>query len=439
MNILRNSILVLFVITAILMSGCKKEEPSATDQGLSNPNPAQDSPLMEKFHSGEYFYYVMPHPQGGYFVAGKGKYVDYAFHLGQNGDEVSKNEIGFLCYSRRGFIDTGEYFVAVGAGGSESAPYDMSKYGYFAVFDHSMNSVKMTHVMDERFNLELNAVAQDPSDPELFYAGGLANTYVNGHFMQIPYLCSIRFDGNEITVLSSRVYNNNEYSRVIGMVVKEYQGQKDLILELIRYESSSDPTDESAGKIHVVKPNYFEAKDGWGHDTWDVTLEGPESHSWARCNTIVADDAKVYCFGFAYQLKEYDGGGSNKFSRFSGLIAAVNWHSGQLEWQNVDSFSDRSDFFCNGKLVDGYLYVCGAQSRLKFSSTKMEFSNGLVAKYSTSGTLIASKTFGSPERDGVFEGLVKGSDGKILGVGWSGENLGNDKRRYDGWFVKTDF
>ena len=66
------------------------------------------------------------------------------------------------------------------------------------------------------------------------------------------------------------------------------------------------------------------------------------------------------------------------------------------------------------------------------------FANGLVAKFTLSGELIAYKAFGDPERNSGFYHLAKDSNGSVFCVGYSGENLGNDNFKWSAWFLKTD-
>ena len=58
--------------------------------------------------------------------------------------------------------------------------------------------------------------------------------------------------------------------------------------------------------------------------------------------------------------------------------------------------------------------------------------------YTGSGELVAQKTFGDPERNSYLYHLVKDSNGHLTCVGCSGVNLGRDRLKYSGWFLKTD-
>ena len=121
-----------------------------------------------------------------------------------------------------------------------------------------------------------------------------------------------------------------------------------------------------------------------------------------------------------------------------GCVAAVNWHNGQIAWSKKLSPTNKADRIYDGVLYGGYLYVCGQHSGLHYNNTKKTFSNGLAAKISLSGELVAYKTFGDPERSTGFYNLAKDSNGSVICAGYSGENLGNDNTKWSGWFLKTD-
>ena len=57
---------------------------------------------------------------------------------------------------------------------------------------------------------------------------------------------------------------------------------------------------------------------------------------------------------------------------------------------------------------------------------------------SLSGNLVAYKTFGDVKRNSFLKHIAMDSNGNLVCVGESGENLGDYKTKWTGWFLKTD-
>ena len=239
-----------------------------------------------------------------------------------------------------------------------------------------------------------------------------------------------------MTKVSSKIYTDYARCRIVGMVEKNTNGQHDLLLETTRYSVIDNPYNSNTGAVHILKLNYFEESTGWGAETWDVAVTGLHGDSYAKSNSIDSDENNIYFFGSYCDDKEPVPSGNGYWD--SGCVAAVNWHQGQLAWSKTVSFTNKDEHLYNGFLSEGCLYACGSHSGLSYVKTKNYFANGLVIKMNLSGDLVAHKTFGDPERDSHLLYLAKDASGKMVCVGYSGENLGDGKREYSGWFLKTD-
>ena len=437
----------MLLIAAVLMAGCKKEtEPENNGNngnnvnnnettetvGHKNPNSAQDTPLSEHFlEEFESIYQLYSNSDGSFYALASGEYTDYLLKLDNNGYVQQRTELGFR--SRKCVTISGENIVLMGNLGYVSSLYGMYEQGYVAVYDRNMQVVAATVLKDSQFKIELYSLIQDAQDPTLFYAGGAA---IDESYVQYPYLCTLRFSDGLMTKVSSKIYSDNAKRLVIGMVEKQSDGQKDLILETYSYSVIDNPYDSNSSEIHIMKLNYFEEESGWGSETWDVSISGSHNNSSSKNNSIYSDDNNIYFFGYCNDDKS-PAPSSGGYWR-SGCIAAVNWHLGQTSWTKIVSLSNKDDQFYDGLLLDGYLYACGLHSGVHYYSTKKTFVNGLVAKISLSGELVAYKTFGDSERYSGFYHLAKDSNGSVICVGFSGENLGNDQTKWSGWFLKSD-
>lgn len=434
---------LLLLSLALVFVACKKEpepdpqgEPgSVTDSvGHYNPEPAQNTPMyvnfLPEFNS---VYQLSPNADGTFFALADGNETDYLLKLDGTGTVLEKKRLGFR--SLRCVAKTNESIVLIGNLGDVSTPYFMHKTGYVAIFDMSMNLLATTTLSDPQFKIELRTILQDSEDPAVFYVGGHA---INESFIQFPYIATLRYEEGLMTVVKSRIFDDSKYSRcrILGMVEKKVSGQKDLVLEMTQYSIVNDPTEENSNTVHIAKLNYFEEAWGWGQFTFDVAIEGPHGDSYTGNNSIDSDDESIYFFGFCNDDKELVPANGGYWA--SGCIAAVNWREGRKLWQRVVSFSERADCFYDGQLLDGYLYVCGRHCGIHYYSTEKRFSNGLVAKFSLSGELISQKTFGDSQRYSKLYHFVKDLNGNMVCAGGSAENLGDDKLKENGWFLKTD-
>lgn len=437
MKTLRNLNLVMLLLAVVLMAGCKKDENNGNNEntetvGHKNPNPAQDTPLSEHFlPEFESVYQLYPNSDGSFYALAYGEYTDYLLKLDNSGYVQQRTELGFR--SCRCITKSGENIVVIGNLGKTSSPYTMYEQGYIAVYDHNMQLVATTILKESQYKITIYTLLQDVQDPTLFYAGGAA---IDESYIQYPYLCTLQFSDGLMTKVSSKVYTDYAKYRIIGMVEKQLAGQKDLILETHHYKVLDQPNNTDRGEIHIIKTNYFEEESGWGNETWDVAITGPHGDSYAGNNSIDSDENNVYFFGQCCDDKEPAPSDDGYWD--SGCVAAINWHNGQMVWRKRIPLTNKDEHFFNGLLSDGYLYACGSHSGVHYYSTKKTFVNGLVAKISLSGELVAYKTFGDPERYSCFIHLAKDSNGSVICVGYSGENLGDDQTKWSAWFLKTD-
>lgn len=434
MKTLRNSTLVMLLLAAVLMAGCKKENSTASN-GQSNPNPSQDTPLSENFLAEfESIYQLYPNVDGSFFALAAGEHTDFLLRLSSDGSVMSKKDLGFR--SRRCMLNTGEHIFIIGNLDYIDTPYTMYKKGCVAVFDHSLNMVAILFLSEPQYKIDINTIIQDSEDPSLFIVGGAA---IDDSYIQYPYLCGVEFSNGNMTKLDNKILSEYAKHRIIGMVEKNLSGQKDLILETVHYSVTYEPYDHSSCNIHIVKPNVFDEEWGWGHYTWDIAVEGPHGDSYTHGNnSIDSDDENIYFFGYCNDEKETVSGDNGGYW-ISGCMAAINWREGRETWKKVVAFSNKVDEFADGLLLDGNLYACGRHSQVYYlNSTKNWFSNGLVAKFNLSGELVSYKTFGDSEAFGELSHIVKDSNGKLTCAGFSGENLGNGALKYKSWFLKTD-
>lgn len=437
MKTLRKPILVMLLFAAVLMAGCKKDENDGNNEntvtvGHKNPNPAQDTPLSEHFLSEfESINQLYPNPDGSFYALADGEYTDYLLKLDNNGYVQQRTELGYR--SRRCIVKSGENIVLIGNVGKVSSPYEMFEKGYVAMYDRNMQLTAMTYVTEPQYKIELNTLIRDSHDSDYFFAGGLA---IDENYIQYPYFCVLKFSNGMLTKDGSTVLTQYEKQRIVGMVEKNYSGQTDMILETIKYSVLDHPYHKSSCTVHIVKPNLGEEESGWGSETWDVVVTGLHGDSYTGNNSIDSDENNIYFFGYYYDDKS-PAPSSGGYWR-SGCVAAVNWHNGQLVWTKKMSLTNRDEFFEDGFISDGFLYACGMHSGVHITTTKKQFGNGLVAKYTFSGELVGYKTFGDPERDADFIHLAKDVNGKLVCVGYSGENLGNDNTKWSAWFLKTD-
>lgn len=437
------SVLVMLLIATMFMMGCKKEtelenngnngsNENTETVGHKNPNPAQDTPLSENFFSEfEAIYQLYPNSDGSFLALAGGEYTDYLLKLDHNGYVQQRTDLGFR--SRRCIVKSGDNIVLIGNVGKVSSPYEMFEKGYAAMYDCNMQLTAMTYVTEPQFKIELNTLIRDGQDSDYFYAGGLA---IDENNIQYPYICALKFSNGMLTKDGSIVLTQYEKQRIVGMVEKNYSGQRDFILETVKYTVLDHPYHANSCSVHLIKPNLFEEESGWGSETWDVAITGPHGDSYTGNNSIDSDENNVYFFGYCNDDKSpapSDGG----YWR-SGCVAAVNWHNGQLVWNKKFPLTNKGERFDDGFLYDGYLYACGWHSAVYHNTTKKTFANGLVAKLRLSGELVAYKAFGDSERCSGFYHLAKDINGKLVCVGYSGENLGDDKTKWSGWFLKTD-
>ena len=444
MKTLRNSTLVMLFLAAILMAGCKKNEFDYNN----NPEPSQDTPIGEMYYADyECLYTVINDDADGYYALAKGTDTDYFLHLNSNGSVTNQSRLGFQ--SRRCILETSEYLIVIGASNEVSTPYSMNMYGWVAAFDRSLNMVSLLKVAEEEYRVDLYSIVQDPEDVTLFYAGGFVNVEINGVYQQKPYICTLEFDGSYFSKISSRVFSQYNYSRIIGLLIKQQNGQKDLIAEMLHYETQNAPFDWN-NTLHFRKLNFFNEQSGWGSDTWHIMLDGfydmkyYSGEDYVSNNGFDSDDNNIYVFGRVYDEKDFKPVDGTRW-RY-GYVVAINWHDGQMQWTQKLRASDRDDDFYNGKLIDGYLYICGRHSGVYYSSNNKFFGNGLLAKYSVTGTLISYKTFGKSDRYSWLIKPIKNRDGEVVCIGVSGENIGKDGSisagsytgRFYGWFLKTD-
>ena len=443
MKKIKTSTLVMLLLAAVLMAGCKKETESESNSneggdtptstvGHVNPNPAQNTPLSENFLSEfQSVYQLYPNADGSFYALAQGEHTDYLLHLDNNGYVQQRIELGFR--SRRCITKIGDYIVLLGNMGSvSSAPYGMYKQGYVAVYDRNMQLVATLTLREDQYNTEIYSIVQDSNSPRVFYVGGFA---VDDSYIQYPYLCTLQFSEGLMTKVSSKIYSEYEKCRIVGLVEKQSAGQNDLILETIRYTVLDSPYNSNSSTVHITKLNYFDEVSGWGNETWDVAITGAHGDSYTGINSIDSDENNIYFFGYCNDDKE-PAPSSGYWD--SGLVAAVNWHQGQTVWTKTVSLTNKDERFYDGFLSGGYLYVCGSHSGLRYTTTKKDFGNGLVVKLSLTGELVAYKTFGEPDRYSGLYHIAKDANGKLACVGWSGENLGDDKIKYSGWFLKTE-
>lgn len=440
----KKSALALLLIAAVLMAGCKKEEYDYNN----NPEPSQDTPITEMYYSDyECLYAVINDDAEGYYALAKGVDTDYLLHLDSNGGVVNQTNIGF--HSRRCFLETPDYLIVIGAGGEISTPFFMNAHGWVATFDRSLNLVSLLNVTEEQGKVDLYSIVQDPDDASVFYAGGFVNVEVNGEYQQKPYICTLRLDGSQFSKVTSRVLSQYEKCRIVGLLIKQQNGQKDLIAEMLCYETQDDPFDQK-NTLHWRKLNFFNEQNGWGSDTWHVLLDGfydmkyYSGQDFVSNNGFDSDENNIYVFGRIWDDKDF--APSDGAHWRYGCVAAINWHDGQMLWTQKLRASDRDDDFYNGKLIDGYLYICGRHSGVYFSANNTFHGNGLLAKYSVSGTLVSFKTFGQSEKYSWLIKPIKNKNGEVVCVGASGETIGKDGSgpsgsytgRFSGWFLKTD-
>lgn len=434
----------MLLLAAMLLAGCKKEEYDYEN----NSNPSQDVPSVEKNYT-DYscLYMIVNDDADGYFALAKGKNTDFLLHLDANGVITNQSDLGFR--SRRCILETPEYLIVVGAGGSLSTPYAMNTHGWVAAFDHSLNLVSICNVYEELNKVEINSIVQDPDDATLFYAGGFVNVEAEGYCQQRPYVCTLRFDGTHFNKESSCVFSQYNQSRIIGLLIKQQAGQKDLIFEMLCYQTQNDPYDWN-NTLHFVKPNFFDEQTGWGSVIWNTELEGYYDMTYHQGDDLVSnngfdsDENNIYVFGRVHDEKENSTSSGGRWR--SGCVTAVNWHDGQMLWTQKLNASECDDDFYNGKLIDGYLYICGRHSGVYYHASNKYLGNGLLAKYSVSGTLLSYKTFGQSDRYSWLIKPTKNRSGEIVCVGATGENIGRESDdylgaytgRFSGWFLKTD-
>ena len=444
MKTLRKLTLVMLLLAAVLMAGCKKDEFDYNN----NPEPSQDTPNGEMYYADyECLYTVINDDADGYYALAKGVDTDYLLHLNSNGSVTNQSRLGFQ--SRRCILETSEYLVVIGASQELSTPYSMNMYGWVAAFDRSLNLVSLLKVAEEEYLVDLYSIVQDPEDATLFYAGGFVNVEINGVYQQKPYICSLRFDGSYFSMIASRVFSQYDNSRIIGLLIKQQNGQKDLIAEMLHYETQNAPFDWN-NTLHFRKLNFFNEQSGWGSDTWHIMLDEfydmkyYSGEDYVSNNGFDSDDNNIYVFGRVFDEKDFTPQSGGHWR--SGCVVAINWHDGQIQWTQKLRASDRDDDFYNGKLIDGYLYICGRHSGVYFSDIDRFLGNGLLVKYSVSGTLISYKTFGQSDRYSWLIKPIKNRSGEIVCVGVSGESVGKGGQnyfgsysgRFYGWFLKTD-
>lgn len=434
MIIMKKTTLMMLLLAAALMAGCKKEsDPENTDAvGHKNPIQAQDTAACENYLAEfETLYQVHPNADGSFYALAYGESTDYLLKLDNNGFVQHRVELGFR--GCRCLTIINENIFVLGDIGMTSSPYTMYEQGYLAVFDLDLQLVATTSIKDSQYKIEAFSFLQDSQDLSLFYVAGMA---IDDAYIQYPYICTLQFSEGLMTMVSNKIYSNYPKYRIIGMVEKQSAGQKDLILETIRYTEIDHPYHYNSSTVHIVKLNYFEETSGWGHNTWDLAIAGVHGDSYSKTNSIDSDGNNVYFFGFCYDDKEPAPASGGYWS--SGWVVAVNWHQGQVTWQKTVSLTNYDERFYDGFLSGGYLYACGSHSGLSYSSTKKYFANGLVVKMNLSGNLVAYKTFGDVKRNSFLKHIAMDSNGNLVCVGESGENLGDYNTKWTGWFLKTD-
>ena len=433
-------LMMLLLAAAALVSGCKKEpepDPNGTPNGgddieQTTPNPAQDTPLWENvFPEFKSIYQLSPNSDGSFYGLAGGEDTDYLLKLDRNGYVQQRVELGFR--SRRCILKTGENIMIVGNSGYSTSPYEMYDRGFVAIYDQNLQQTAITYLSEPQYRIELNTVIQDIEHPSLFYAGGMA---IDGNYVQYPYVCALELSNGLLNRLDCKVLTEYEKQRIVGMVEKIYSGQKDLILETIYYTMLDYPYDYTSCAVHIIKPDIFEEHTGWGSETWEVALTGPHSNSYTGNNSIDSDENNIYFFGDCDDDKDNVMASGGLWN--SGFVAAVNWHTGQMVWTRLVPLTNHDDRFYDGMLSDGYLYACGMHGGMHYTNTHNYFANGLVAKLSLSGELVTTMTFGDPKRSSYLCHLVKDLNGNMVCAGETGENLGEGKLKYSGWFFKME-
>ena len=422
---------MMLLLATLLMVGCKKDKNSST--GNQNPNPAKDTPLSENlFSEFETIYQLYPKPDGSFYALAYGEYTDYLVSLDNNGYVQQRLELGYR--SNRCINTIGNNVVLIGNSGYYATPYEMYEKGKITLYDGNFQRVAMAIVEEPQHRVELRTLVKDSQDPFVFYAGGLA---IDSAYIQYPYLCTLHFSDGRITKLSSRIFSDYPKCRIGGMIEKNNAGQKDLVLETVTYLNDEDPYESSNCVVHITKLNYFEETSGWGCNTWDVAIIGPQGNSFSTANSLDSDENNVYFLGYCDDDKTPSPSNGGYWD--SGMVAAVNWRQGKEAWTKVVSLTNKAERFYAGQLSEGYLYACGMHGGLYYgSTTKKAFSNGLVAKITLSGELVGYKTFGESDRDSYLYHLVKDAKGNWVCAGSSGENLEESIIRWQGWFMKTD-
>lgn len=437
MKTLRKPTLVM-LLAAMLLAGCVKEvEPTPESEsndtvGHFNPYAAEDTPLSEHFlPEFEFVFRLHPNLDGTFYALADGEKGDFLLKLDNNGYVQQRVELGYQCM--RSILNTGGNIILLGNLGYVDSPFNMSSSGYVAVYDQNMQLTATLTLSEPQYKIEIYSIIQDSHNPNVFYVGGAA---VDDSYQQHPYLCTLQFSEGLMTKVSSKIYTDRMRNRIIGMVEKSENGQHDLILETIHYSLIDSPYDANRSSVHIVKLNYFEESTGWGATTWDVPVIGLHGDSYTRSNSIDSDENNVYFFGLYCDDKEPAPASNGYWD--SGCVAAINWHQGQLTWSKTISLTNKDEHLYYGFLSGGYLYACGGHSGLYYLKTQKSFSNGLVVKISLSGELVTYKTFGDPERSSYLHHMVKDTNGNLVCVGESNENLGDGKKKYSGWFLKTD-
>jgi hypothetical protein len=420
-------LLFLLSLTGLTFGACNKNnitpDPDPTDSiGTKNPNPAQNNTniIYQKLWTTKSSIYTVLSKSNELYAYGMDNGNIALMKITSDGNTIwskSINGMSSFCLGDSYIYVTVNYndrakIVAYDYNGNYKAEISMKEDGY----DKTL----------------LNDIVGFPTDGR---DGVIVGGYVQNGNTQHPYLRRLTFSGESFNFyeISSDVWSgpirfDHPNQRIINLAYKDGK----LFYTANKYTSLVD----EPSTIQFVKLAPDVSTDNYA-DIYTVELkaESPQHRISHYTNSkIVFNGDVAYIAGYTQDDKEPAPSGGSYWN--SGMVLSVkdNGTSGSVNWRKKITISNKSERVYDLTYYSGSVYVFGVHSALLYANKSTEFSNGMIGKINTDGSIIYSKTFGDEKkRNGFNTGIV--INGDLCAFGYSGSN--SNSSDYNAWIVKT--
>lgn len=462
-TILRLKTKVLLLSISILIMSCSKDEEisqkddsNTNNQTIVNPNPSQNNNeiLFQNIWGAKSSIYEAIEYNNSTYSIGQTNGSPTISQINFSGIDIWNKQIGF---SGRDILINKNYIIVAGGIDTNSDSFlDRGKIKTYDLNGNVKNEITITKSGYDR--VVFNAITKmDPNtNPNRIAIAGFV---VNSSAIQYPFIkfVDIDNDGNIITTTTNElVITTQPKSRAVSIAF----GQNNVFILTNNYTQLPDEvTNCSILKFAYRTPITGNSNPGGG--IGDSTPPPTSADKLTKSLNVIEFKSKVdinqdnglkldassgkslvlrlnnlYVFLSAEALKDPapSGGGYWESGYVVNITGADDNLPLNIAWKKQINITNKTDRVYEGTVFNGAIYAIGHNSSVKYTSSNIQFSNGLLTKLDLNGNVIYNKTFGDKTTSSGFNTLFE-KDGILFLYGYTNYHNGIDSQN---WFVKIN-